>query len=148
MAGQDLDHLAKRMAAIAAQVNRNAPKAVARVASALASPLVFTTPVDTSRARANWQAGVGVIPTNILYAEPDKPPTADEGGNLGVASIQAAAARYGQGGGNSYIAIANNVPYILKLNNVSSGQAPANFVQISIMVGLNSLKGFRILNGN
>lgn len=148
MAGNDLDHLAKRMAELAARVNRNAPKAVARVVAALASPLVFSTPVDTSRARANWQAGVGVIPTGILYPEPDKPPTADEGGNLGVASIQAAAARYGQGWGNSYIAIANNVPYILKLNQGSSGQAPANFVQIAIMAGLHSLNGFRILNVN
>lgn len=138
----DLNYLARRMGELARNVERNAPRAVREVAIAIGPVLVYATPVDTSRARVNWQVGTGMIPTGVLFAAPDKPPSPDYGGSIAVAAILAAARNYA---GGSYLAIANNSPYIQRLNNGWSGQAPASFVQQAVMVGLRSLRGFRIL---
>lgn len=139
---KDFNGLAKRMSELSKTVERNAPLVVSLVARNIAPVLVYSTPVDTSRARLNWQAGIGSIPDSVLYAKPDKPPSPGYGGATAVAAIIATARTYA---GGSYIAIANNAPYIQKLNQGSSAQAPALFVQQAIMVGIRSLNGFRIL---
>lgn len=138
----DLNGLARRMTQIASTVERNAPRAVREVAKAIAPVLVYATPVDTSRARANWQAGIAHVPTSVLYAEPDSPPSPDYGGQAATSAIIATANLYP---GGSYLAIANNVRYIQRLNQGWSSQAPAMFVQQAVMVGLSTLRGFRIL---
>lgn len=139
---RDLDYLVQRMERIARTVEVNAPRAVTTVALAIAPVLVYATPVDTSRARANWRGSIGGVPSDILYAFPDRPPTPNTGAPLGIRSITDAANRYA---GGSYLAISNNTPYIQKLNDGWSSQAPAAFVQLAIVAGIRSLRGFRIL---
>ncbi len=138
----DLDFLARRLNQIASTVERRAPMVVKHIATAMAPVLVYATPVDTSRARANWQAGIGVVPQSVLFSEPDKPPSADYGGRAAVSAILGTVASYP---GGSYLAIANNVPYIQRLNRGWSAQAPAAFVQQSVAVGIRALRRFRIL---
>ena len=142
----DLSYLATRMASYAKAVERNSTVVVREAAKAIAPSLVFATPVDTSRARANWQAGIGHIPSDVKFGKPDKPPSPDYGGQAAVAAIIGTANAYA---GGSYLAIANNAPYIVRLNEGWSGQAPAMFVQRAVAVGLTKIRGFRILsNGN
>lgn len=142
----DLNYLARRMGHYAKQVERNAPLAVRLVATSIAPVLVYATPVDTSRARVNWQAAIASVPSGVLFPYPDKPPSPDYGGATATSQIIGTAKLYA---GGSYIAIANNTPYIQKLNQGSSAQAPAAFVQQAVMVGIRSLHGFRILrDGN
>lgn len=143
MATHDLAAFAKRMDELADRVERNAPKAVGKVVQAISRPLVMGTPVDTSRARMNWQAAIGAVPSGTLFAYPDKPGSPEIGGTQAIANLNAIARQYK---GGSYIAIANNLPYIQKLNQGWSAQAPAAFVQMAVMAGLNSLKGFRVLD--
>lgn len=138
----DFNSLARRMSELSRAVERNAPLVVSLVVRSMAPVLVYATPVDTSRARLNWQAAIGSIPATVLYPEPDKPPSPSYGGATAVAAIIGVSKNYA---GGSYIAIANNAPYIQKLNRGSSAQAPASFVQQAIMVGIRSLNGFRIL---
>lgn len=142
MAGNDLTFLARRMSQYASAVERNAPQVVVQVATTIAPVLVYATPVDTSRARANWQAGIGTVPGGVLFAYPQAPGSPDYGGQAAVAQIVATSRTYA---GGSYIAIANNLPYIQRLNNGYSAQAPAAFVRLAIVAGIRSLQGFRIL---
>lgn len=139
----DLAFLATRMQAIANTVERNAVTVVKEVAKAIAPVLVYATPVDTSRARVNWQAGIGTIPSDVLFPQPSKPPSADYGGQVAVAAIIATANQYA---GGSYLAIANNAPYIQRLNRGWSSQAPSAFVQKAVVVGIMRIRGFKVLS--
>ena len=80
--------------------------------------LTISTPVDTGRARWGWFVTVGSpsteIPPEGHYSIPDVTSRA----NVSVSSDVTAY-------------IANNVPYIVKLNNGSSKQAPARFAERS-----------------
>jgi len=101
------------------------------VANLVSSPNTgYGTPVDTGWARTNWVPGIGTPPTGTAGSR-----EAAEAGILdtsmqqrGLAEV-AAAYKLNQGS----IFISNNVPYIVLLNEGSSAQAPAGFVQNAIM---------------
>ena len=143
---KDLSALARIMDQYATRVERNGPLVVRIVAKAIAPTLVYSTPIDTSRARLNWQAAIGSVPSGTLFDKPDKPPSPAYGAVTAINAILATAATYA---GGSYLAIANNLSYIQKLNDGYSAQAPKAFVQQAVATGIRSLRSFRILrNGN
>jgi len=74
------------------------------------------------RARGNWQSSIFVPKTNEL-------PIEDASGQSSIADGENVARRI-QAGDVSYIT--NNVPYIIRLNQGWSTQAPAAFVDASI----------------
>lgn len=84
--------------------------------------LVKATPVDTGRAKGNWFVSTGSSVRTT--SDSRKASTAVTEGN----SVIASAIRI------SYptITISNNLPYIEKLNNGHSDQAPAKFVELAI----------------
>lgn len=84
--------------------------------------LIIRSPVDTGRFRNNWLIGLIVRDTNQLDA-------ADKGGNAALGRGQNALKQHK---GLDTIFISNNLSYAGFLNNGSSTQAPANFVQIAI----------------
>jgi len=78
--------------------------------------VIMATPVDTGRARANWQIS---IDTEIT-------------GQVDGTDAQGAIARNAatiRGYRNGAIILQNNVPYIGRLNDGWSAQAPAGFVE-------------------
>jgi hypothetical protein len=80
--------------------------------------LIAISPIDTGRFRGNWVVGVG----SRDYEQVDaviSPATA-----LGSGRAELNKARFGQ-----EINISNNLLYAAPLNDGSSQQAPANFVQ-------------------
>lgn len=79
----------------------------------------LNTPVDTGRARWNWHADLNTMSVRIV--EPNQGQTPDE--------AMTAVANYKLG---ETIYISNNLPYIKRLNEGYSQQAPAGFVQDSI----------------
>ena len=92
------------------------------------------TPVDTGWARANWLVNVGT-PFLAAIGSPDAvPPT-----GTGVGSI--AAYKLGMG----KVFISNNVPYITRLNEGWSKQAPAGFVQAAILRALLGLRTIGVI---
>jgi hypothetical protein len=94
--------------------------------------LIMATPVDTGRARANWQVSVN----SAVDAEVDS--TDAQGAitrNKGVID--------GYRGGE--LVIQNNVPYIGALNDGSSAQAPAGFIQKALQNAARALAKAKVI---
>lgn len=81
------------------------------------SEIIKATPVDTGRARSNWNIAVNAIDatTTENTAAPDTNPA------LNIDP-------------NDTVYISNNLPYIQRLNDGYSQQAPANFVEKGLML--------------
>jgi hypothetical protein len=94
------------------------------VTLAVDSELVNTTPVDTGRARSNWLPSLN-RPDGRQVGVGQKPDTRN------------AIARYKL---SDTIFITNNLPYITKLNEGSSQQAPAGFVDAAILRGKQAVR--------
>lgn len=87
------------------------------------------TPVDTGWARANWLPNIGSpinSPAGVRPEQPDSATTSEQ--EKGLASVVT-----GYRTSRGEVHITNNVPYIINLNEGSSKQAPAGFVQRAIM---------------
>jgi hypothetical protein len=94
------------------------------VALKLHDRIVERTPVDTGRARASWTIVEGYSP-DLSVA-----PEGFQGGASAAAAVQAAR-RAQVKEGFAYV-IANNLPYIVELENGSSKQAPHGMVRVAI----------------
>ncbi len=108
------------------------------------------TPVDTGWARANWIPSLTALASNVPAPQP--------GGDDKNATISAVPGQEGQQESSSAliastyrlpmgsITIANNVPYITKLNGGSSKKAAKGFVQAAIRraVTIDLPAGFRV----
>lgn len=109
-----------------------AEKAVIRLGLNITANLVEDTPVDTGWARANWVPAIGASRNSPAESQPTG----------SMVQTQAAFQQAGLVGLLSYklpqgaIFIANNVPYINRLNDGSSTQAPTGFVQAAIRRGV------------
>ncbi|MCY1553030.1 hypothetical protein D9M68_894720 [compost metagenome] len=105
--------------------------------------LAYKTPVDTSNALSNWQLTLDSPATDEI-----KPYFPGHMGSTQRASaaqtVNEARSRLGAKKPGQPIYITNNVPYIEQLNNGSSKQAPAGFVERSILIGRKLIAKFRI----
>lgn len=89
--------------------------------------LIEDTPRDTGWARSNWVPTIGMPPAEeALVGSPEQVNTSVQ--QSGIAKV-ATGYRLIQGA----IFISNNVPYIGRLNDGSSKQAPSGFVQAAIL---------------
>ncbi len=84
------------------------------------------TPVDTGWARANWIPSMGGEPASTPSGTQESVDTAEAATQVGIGSLLGYKLLLGP------VFITNNVPYILKLNDGHSGQAPVGFVQAAI----------------
>lgn len=102
----------------AARAGENADVAVRRVVLEIGSRLIYRSPVDTGRFRANW-----------FYSFNALDPTATQGvGATTVNGIEDVPAR--AVGGVHYIQ--NNLPYAMALERGHSPQAPGGMVGITV----------------
>lgn len=139
----DLFDLAASFDAKAAAVEAQASKAAVEVALAIIDDLVYVTPVDTSQAISNWNVNLGssVVGTHGPYYPGMFGSTHHQSAQEAIAQAKAALANKKPG---VPIYITNNLSYIRKLNDGSSKQAPAGFVERSVIVGRNILKNFKL----
>ena len=86
-----------------------------KIAFSLYSDIVQSTPVDTGRAKANWNVGFGRIDDQVNKNTRFTP------------------VRFPKGSGKRAIYITNHLPYIGVLENGSSKQAPSGMVAISML---------------
>lgn len=135
------------MRQIGKNVETGTNKVTKRAALVIDQSLVLGTPVKTGRARSNWV--VQLISPARSVIEPYAP-----GDNLGIGETQNAAAALAQGRAviatrqlGQDIYISNNVDYIGDLNDGSSAQAAAGFVENAIDAGNDVIRSAKILRG-
>jgi hypothetical protein len=98
-----------------------------RTANFLVQELISRTPVDTSRALSNWRVSVGAI---LPHIGPLTPGLAGSSRSASAAqAIAAAAAQIEAASPQAVLSIYNSAPYIRRLNDGYSAQAPAGFVE-------------------
>lgn len=107
------------------------------VANLQAAPSEGGTPVDTGWARANWIPVIGAASGKSAPRPLERGRATQAAADVfaaGEAAIATIATSYQARMGP--VTIANNVPYILKLDAGSSKQAPAGFVRRGIVKAL------------
>lgn len=113
------------------KVERFTARLMAQIGFEVVAELVETTPVDTGWARANWVPRIGQ-PVAGPSGTREAVSTADQ--SQGLASL--AGYKIEQGA----IYVTNHVPYIKALNNGHSKQAPAGFVEESVLRALRAVE--------
>lgn len=130
----DLRRFNDRMRRRAENLLRNTERTVKRAALGIDTALVMSTPVDTGRARANWQVSLNRIPSTEVPGGTSPQQALNQGTQvIGAYSLV----------NNDVIYIVNNVPYIRKLNNGWSAQAPAGFVEDAVNIGNSIIQSAR-----
>ena len=140
----DLNQLNKRLKQLANNVERNSDMLTKRVAASIDSVVVVATPVDTGRARSNWQAAINRMLSIEIppYSPGSKGST--QAANSQNAINQALSVIQNYKSGNE-IHITNNVSYIGELNSGKSPQAESGFVEEAVDIGISRIKGASLL---
>lgn len=107
--------------------------AVRQVCLNLTTGIVLKTPVDTGRARANWQASIDGPSSGTVSFEGDKgsgagAPRPSSASERAIAASQAAI----KSATGKVFWLSNNLPYIVKLEYGHSKQAPSGMVRKTI----------------
>lgn len=136
---------AKRMVVVAKGTEDKIEKTIRKAALAADQVAVNATPVDTGRARGGWIASVG---TPSQEGSAPAGPGKAEGGSPESNAAQAAAkalqqaeqvvSEYKLDAGSIFLA--NNVEYIVKLDNGSSKQAPAGMTAAALAAARNVVR--------
>lgn len=135
----ELKKFAARIKAVARNVEANSTLLTRKVALAVDATVVLATPVDTGRARSNWQASLGAPASGVLPAYQEGKEGSTSGPNAQAAIDQAASVVQEHQPGQE-IHITNNLPYIARLNDGYSAQSPAGFVEAAIQVGVDAVR--------
>jgi hypothetical protein len=115
-------------------IEQQAERVMKRIGFAVHGELIRATPVDTGWARANWQISIG-RPTAGAIGSKDNVAGAASAQSAGTARLLVYNVNQGD------IWLGNHVPYIQKLNEGHSKQAPANWVERAIRAGIASVTG-------
>ena len=128
-ADDDPSTFARRLNRRAENVRQNIERVRREVAEEMLIEVVLATPVDTGKARSNWQVGIGAPPSGVVspYA-PGRHLGLGETGNANGA-IYAGQSVLRVSDPDQTIYIGNNVHYLEKLNDGFSPQAGAGFVE-------------------
>lgn len=144
MADNDLGSFERRIRNVAVKVEAGVERTIRKCALAIDQAIVMATPVDTGRARANWIVSISSPTGRINPASPE-----GEAGSSGAANAQAALNQAAEAIGkyklsDGSIFIQNNLPYIKRLNEGWSAQAPEGLVERGVQAGVNAIKSARI----
>lgn len=135
---------ARQMDIRAKQVETGASRLVREAAIAILQAVTVATPVDTGRARSNWIVALGQpsVRTRKAFA-PGKKLGSGEGANL-RAVLDEGNAKISERRTGKAIYISNNLPYIARLNDGYSAQAPKMFVEQAIKIGSRRLRSGQV----
>lgn len=131
--------LANRLEKKSKEIEKRVNKISIEVALAILIDLVQKTPVDTSKALSNWQISLNqpaasereaFFPGYAGYTAHKSSQAAIEAGRVVLQSKKV----------GDKIYISNLADYIVKLNDGSSQQEPAGFVERAVIIGRRTLK--------
>ncbi len=125
-----LGQLSSRLGILAKKIESNATDIVRGAANTVNTTVVVTTPVDTGLARSAWITKIGSEPTFVPKEPPSNP-------SLGatIALRQGSEEIKGWKAGDPDIYISNGLPYIQKLEDGSSRQAPQGMISQALVAG-------------
>lgn len=126
--------LSKRMHRAAAKLPGAVNDIKKQAAKAVARDLIVITPVDTSRALSNWIAQNGASHNYSIMPHVTGKHGSTKGTSASTAIAQAMRV-IDAAQPNVPIFITNNLRYIRALNDGHSKQAPAGFVERSVLIG-------------
>lgn len=131
---RSFSQLAGKIHVVAASIPGSVSVVVRKVGLAVDQVAVTSTPVDTGRARSNWIVTFGA-PTDDERGENEW----DRGGNVSLQQAQSAIDAYDVSLGDLFIT--NNVPYIERLENGWSAQAPSGMLAGAVQAGVLVARG-------
>ncbi len=131
----NLSKFSKRMKTLGKRIETNANKEAIQLGSLISQTVILATPVDEGTARANWFATLGV-PERFADFN-----AADPSGQLTISRNDASIQKQTE----QTIYITNNLPYIKRLNDGWSAQAPAGYVEAAVDVAKKKMKEIRLL---
>jgi hypothetical protein len=111
-------------------VARSAERVIKRLGFEIQGELIRKTPVDTGWARANWVVSIGTPHTGVVGS---REAVSQAGQIAGQGRLLVYRLNQGQ------IWISNNVPYIGKLNEGHSKQAPAGYIEQAIDTAIRTI---------
>ena len=114
------------MNSIVSRVNKRIDTVIRKSTIELFGSVIKMTPVDTGRAKGNWQCSIG----SPITSETDRLDSAkldSTNGSVAYADV----IKTVKGTGN-VVWLSNNVPYIQRLEYGSSKQAPSGMVRLSV----------------
>tara|TARA_R110000803_G_scaffold28011_5_gene65075 strand:- start:908 stop:1312 length:405 start_codon:yes stop_codon:yes gene_type:complete len=129
-----MGEFSRNMNRLAGELERGMDRVYRRAFLSVDTAVVLATPVDTGRARGNW------IPSIGRPISASRPNTFGASVSLGEGRTVAATLR-----SRNRAYISNNLPYIQRLNEGWSRQAPTGFVQLAIHGGLGAIRGGTII---
>ena len=154
----DLRELSVKMDKLAVAVKEDINALVKEITIQTVATLARNTPIDVGTARSNWLVSLGNdagVTRAAFYAYPSRwrpVPGQNPGGSFGEGRNTAGATWSATGAvagreTDQDVYIANNLPYIARLNEGWSNQAPAGFVESSITSGVNqAIRNFKFVN--
>jgi len=117
-----MSRFALEVANWAERTKREQSTILRKIALEVFSRVVMRTPVDTGRARGNWQVEIGTPRGDVIDRF-------DAGGDQ---TISDAESRITQWDGTGAVFLFNNLPYIMRLEDGWSGQAPNGMVRLTL----------------
>lgn len=106
----------------AAKANADMKLVIQKISMEAFKRIIYRTPVDTGRARANWGCTIGKPRTGVQVESTDK-----SGGTTTAAMV--ATVQGFSGDGSTFMV--NNLPYIHELEKGSSTQSPQGMVGVT-----------------
>lgn len=127
----NLRDLANNIEKLGQHASEKASRVTANLALKMLEELIEATPVDTTKALSNWQLSVGKPANRELaaYAPGMLGYTTSASSAATLAAGRAAIAEKKPG---QSIFLSNLAPYIRKLNEGSSKQAPKGFIEMAV----------------
>jgi hypothetical protein len=107
------------------KANGNIERAARQAVVLAAQGLIMRTPVDTGRARGNWVFGAGAINYEVVETRMDRSGGATQGA-IAAAVMTVRVASF------PYFYVSNSLPYIQRLEDGWSQQAPAGMVKATL----------------
>ena len=121
------------MRKFAEKAGQNAETVIKKICLDMMSDIILKTPVDTGRARANWQASLDAPASGTVNFEADKGSgaMAPNESNASRRAIAAGMSATENAAGRVFW-LSNNLPYIERLEYGHSKQAPRGMVRTTI----------------
>lgn len=118
---------------VSRKLGRAMSRGVAKLTLDITANLIEDTPVDTGWARANWVPSIGRPTRGVEGSRENVTRSRQEAGQARVLGFDIRR--------TGIVYVTNNVPYIEALNDGSSSQAPAGFVETDIDRAAAGLRG-------